>query len=173
MVHEVKGFTQLQQSDFARQALPLSEVVHGLVSFLRFDKSVPVQQISVDCQSDPIVLGNKVKLQQVLLNLIKNASHAIRGKADGKITVTLEGNDSEAILRVSDNGSGMTPEVQEKIWDPFFTTKGQEGTGLGLDICRKLVVSHGGTISFQSTAGAGTTFEIRLPVANAESAAAS
>jgi signal transduction histidine kinase len=166
MVQEVKSFTQLQQAEFARQALPLSEVVHGLVSFLRFDKSVPVQQITVDCRSEPIVLGNKVKLQQVLLNLIKNASHAIGGKTDGKIVVTLEGNEREAILRVADNGTGIAPEVQEKIWDPFFTTKGKEGTGLGLDICRKLVASHGGTISLNSTAGAGTTFEIRLPAAD-------
>jgi signal transduction histidine kinase len=166
MVHEVKAFTQLQQPEFAKQALPLSEVVHGLVSFLRFDKSVPVQKIAVDCRSEPIVVGNKVKLQQVLLNLIKNASHAIGGKADGRIVVTLDGNESDAILKVSDNGCWMTPEVQERIWDPFFTTKGKEGTGLGLDICRKLVVSHGGTVSFESKPGAGTTFEIRLPVAD-------
>jgi C4-dicarboxylate-specific signal transduction histidine kinase len=146
--------------------LPLSEVVHGLVSFLRFDKSVPVQKIAVDCRSEPIVVGNKVKLQQVLLNLIKNASHAIGGKADGRIVVSLDRNENEAVLRVADNGSGMTPEVQTRIWDPFFTTKGKEGTGLGLDICRKLVVSHGGTVTFESKTGAGTTFEIRLPVAD-------
>jgi signal transduction histidine kinase len=148
-------------------------VIHSLVSFLRFDKSVPAQKIAVDCRSEPIILGNKVKLQQVLLNLIKNASHAIAGKADGKIVVTLDGNKRDAILKVSDNGSGMTREVQERIWDPFFTTKGKEGTGLGLDICRKLIAAHGGTVTFESTPGAGTTFEIRLPVATAESAALS
>ncbi len=152
MVHEVKAFTQLQQPEFAKQALPLSEVVHGLVSFLRFDKSVPVQKITVDCRSEPIVVG---------------------GKADGKIVVTLDGNESEAILKVADNGCGMTPDVQTRIWDPFFTTKGKEGTGLGLDICRKLVVSHGGTVTFESAPGTGTTFEIRLPVADVQSASIS
>ena len=165
MVQEVKAFTHFQQQEFAKQFLPLSEVVHELVSFLRFDKSVPFQQILIGTRSDPVVLGHKVKLQQVLLNLIKNAAHAIRGKSDGKIVLTVTADGNEAVVQVADNGCGMTPDVQVKVWEPFFTTKGKEGTGLGLDICRKLIVAHGGTITFQSAAGAGTTFEIRLPVA--------
>src|SRR5262245_43851591 len=165
MVHEVKGFTQFQQQEFAKQFLSLAEVVHELVSFLRFDKSLPFQQIATATQSDPVVLGHKVKLQQVLLNLIKNAAHAIRGKADGKIMLTVTSDGKDAILQVADNGSGMPADVQSRIWEPFFTTKGKEGTGLGLDICRKLVVSHGGTVSFTSAPAEGTTFEIRLPLA--------
>ncbi|HLJ10271.1 MAG TPA: hybrid sensor histidine kinase/response regulator [Planctomycetaceae bacterium] len=165
MVHEVKSFTQFQQQEFAKQLLPLSEVVHELVSFLRFDKSVPFQQILIGTRSDPVVLGHKVKLQQVLLNLVKNAAHAIRGKADGKIVLTVTSDQHEAVLQVADNGTGMAPHVKARIWEPFFTTKGKEGTGLGLDICRKLIVAHGGTITFETTAGAGTTFEIRIPMA--------
>jgi two-component system sensor histidine kinase/response regulator len=165
MVHEVKSFTQFQQQEFARQVLSLSEVVHELASFLRFDKSVPFQQIITETRSDPAVVAHKVKLQQVLLNLIKNAGHAIRGNADGKIVLTVTSDDKEAILLVADNGSGMSAEVQSRIWEPFFTTKGKDGTGLGLDICRKLVVAHGGTITFESGLGKGTTFEIRLPLA--------
>jgi two-component system sensor histidine kinase/response regulator len=167
MVHEVKSFTQFQSQDFARQPLALSEVVHELVSFLRFDKSVPFQQVSIEMRSDPIVLGHKVKLQQVLLNLIKNAGYAIRGKSDGKIVLRVSNDGGEALVEVADNGFGMAAEVQTRIWEPFFTTKGKEGTGLGLDICRKLIVAHGGTITFQSAADKGTTFEIRLPVAPA------
>jgi signal transduction histidine kinase len=165
MVHEVKGFTQFQQQEFAKQFLSLAEVVHELVSFLRFDKSVPFQQIVTEAHTDPVVLGHKVKLQQVLLNLIKNAAHAIRGKSDGKIVVTVASDDNDAILQVADNGCGMPANVQSRIWEPFFTTKGKEGTGLGLDICRKLVVSHAGTVSFTSAPDEGTTFEIRLPLA--------
>jgi signal transduction histidine kinase len=165
MVHEVKGFTQFQQQEFAKQFLSVAEVVHELVSFLRFDKSVPFQQILTAAHTDPVVLGHKVKLQQVLLNLIKNAAYAIRGKTDGKIVVTVTSDDNDAILQVADNGCGMPPNVQSRIWEPFFTTKGKEGTGLGMDICRKLVVSHGGTVSFTSAPGKGTTFEIRLPLA--------
>lgn len=165
MVQEVKSFTQFQQQEFAKQFLPLSEVVHELVSFLRFDNTVPFQQILIGTRSDPVVLGHKVKLQQVLLNLIKNAAYAIRGNPEGKIVLTVTSEGDEAVLQVADNGCGMPPEVQTKIWEPFFTTKGKEGTGLGLDISRKLIVSHGGTLTFTSTAGVGTTFEVRLPIA--------
>ena len=85
----------------------------------------------------------------------------------GKIVLTVASEDNHAVLRVADNGCGMSPAVQVRIWEPYFTTKGDEGTGLGLDICRKLVELHGGTITFSSTPGTGTTFEIRLPLAAA------
>jgi signal transduction histidine kinase len=165
MVHEVKSFTQLQPQEFARQPVSLSEVVHELLSFLRFDKSVPFQKVSIETRSDPVILGHKVKLQQVLVNLIKNAVHAIRGKADGRIVLTVGSDTRQAVLQVADNGCGIPPDVQARIWEPFFTTKGQEGTGLGLDICRKLVVSHGGTLTVKSAENAGSTFEMRLPLA--------
>src|SRR5262245_28533152 len=102
MVHEVKAFTQFQQQEFAKQFLPLSETVHELVSFLRFDNSVPFRQILIATRSDPVVLGHKVKLQQVLLNLIKNAGHAIRGKADGKIVLTVSSDGEEAVVQIAD-----------------------------------------------------------------------
>lgn len=170
MVREVKSFSHLQQSEFARQPLNLAEAVHELVSFLRFDKSVPFQQISVEIQDEPTIRGNKIKLQQVVLNLVKNAAHAIRGRMDGRIEVRLEQNEQQALLFVTDNGCGMTPEVLTRIWEPFFTTKGQEGTGLGLDVSRKLIEAHDGWITCESTRDVGTTFEIRLPL---EEAAAS
>jgi two-component system, NtrC family, sensor kinase len=163
MVHEIKSFSHVQQQDFLKQPLALSEVVHELVSFLRFDKSVPIRQMSVEIVAESAALGNKVKLQQILLNLIKNAAHAIRGKVDGRIVVTVAAEGSDAVLRVTDNGCGMPPEVQARAWEPFFTTKGNEGTGLGLDVCRQLIEAHAGRITFESTPNAGTVFEVRLP----------
>lgn len=163
MVHEVKSFSHVQQQDFVKQPLALTEVVHELVSFLRFDKSVPFRQISVDVQAEPTCLGNKVKLQQILLNLVKNAAHAIRGRVDGRVVITVGADGSEAVVRVADNGTGMTPEVQERVWEPFFTTKGEEGTGLGLDVCRRLIDAHSGRINFASTPNVGTVFDMRLP----------
>lgn len=163
MVHEVKSFSHVQQQDFQKQPLALTEVVHELVSFLRFDKSVPFRQVSVEILAEPVTLGNKVKLQQILLNLIKNAAHAIRGKIDGRVVITVAAEGSEAVLRIADNGSGMLPEVQARVWEPFFTTKGDEGTGLGLDVCRRLIEAHAGRITFESTPQVGTVFEVRLP----------
>jgi signal transduction histidine kinase len=173
MIQEVKSFSHLQQQDFLKQPLPLAEIVHELVSFLRFDKSVPFRQIVVEVSAEPTALGNKVKLQQVLLNLIKNAVYAIRGKSDGRIAVTLARQGDTAVLRVEDNGCGMPPEVQARIWEPFYTTKGAEGTGLGLDVCRRLVEAHSGQIRFETTPQVGTTFEVQLPCAPAEAIAAS
>lgn len=164
MVQEVKAFCNSQQQNFSKQSLSLTELVHELVSFLRFDKSVPFRQVSVDVPSEIMVMGNKVKLQQVLLNLIKNAAYAIRDKADGSIVVSVDRQADQARIRVRDNGGGIPAEVQPRIFEPFFTTKGKEGTGLGLDVCRRLIEAHGGTIRFESAPGTGTTFEIALPV---------
>lgn len=164
MVKEVKSFSHVQQADFLKQPLALSEVVHELVSFLRFDKSVPFRQIGVEMRFDPQVRGNKIKLQQVLLNLIKNAAYAIRDRPDGKITVTLDRHHERALLSVADNGCGMPPEVQARIFEPGYSTKGKDGTGLGLDVCRRLIDAHDGGISFESQVGVGTRFDVILPL---------
>jgi PAS domain S-box-containing protein len=109
------------------------------------------------------------EMNQVLLNLIVNAAHAIaeadRGGA-GKITVTtlLSGQSVEII--VEDNGIGMTEQVRQQIFDPFFTTKRVgKGTGQGLAICRDVVVSkHGGKLSVESILGEGSRFTVTLPI---------
>jgi signal transduction histidine kinase len=103
------------------------------------------------------------ELNQVWTNLIDNALDAIpRG---GRIVVTAGRHGNVVVVRVSDNGPGIPAEVRPRVFDPFFTTKDVgEGTGLGLDIARKLVVKHGGTIDFR-TDETGTVFEVTLPIA--------
>jgi len=168
MVRDVKSFSHIQQQQFVRQQINLAEAVHELVSFLRFDKSMPFQQITIEMRGEPLVHGNKVKLQQVLVNLVKNAAHAIRDRPAGRIAVELSSDERDAILSVTDNGCGMPADVLARIWEPFFTTKGDEGTGLGLDVSRKLIEAHDGWITCESAPDAGTTFEIRLPLAERE-----
>ncbi|MGI8979559.1 MAG: sensor histidine kinase [Pirellulaceae bacterium] len=75
----------------------------------------------------------------------------------------LDADASSALLTVEDNGCGISPEIKEQIWTPFFTTKGEQGNGLGLDICRELVQAHQGRIWCESQAGRGSSFFIRLP----------
>jgi C4-dicarboxylate-specific signal transduction histidine kinase len=128
---------------------------------------LPQSRIHVDVTADPQVQGNKIKLQQVLINLLKNAAHAIRDREDGRIDLRVEANDSTAIISVSDNGHGMTAELAEKIWEPLFTTKGSEGTGLGLDISRSIIQHHNGQIECQSAPNQGAKFTIRLPLVRA------
>lgn len=168
LVDEVKSFVRFRHEDLAAQTLQLSEVVHELVEFLRFDRSLPMDRLSVQLVSDGTVRANKVNLQQVLVNLLKNAAHAIRDRFDGHIELTVSRDDSLALIAIADNGHGMTPEVQQRIWDTFFTTKGEEGTGLGLDIVKTIVEAHGGQIECTSAPGAGARFTVSLPLVEAE-----
>jgi two-component system sensor histidine kinase/response regulator len=171
LVNEVKSFVRFRHDDQVRQPLQLSDLVHELVEFLRFDRSLPMDRLSVQLVSDATVRGNKVNLQQVLVNLLKNAAHAIRDRFDGHIELIVSCSESEAELIVADNGHGMTPEVQQRIWETFFTTKGTEGTGLGLDVVKSIVEAHHGQIECQSAPCAGAKFTIRLPLAEAAGSA--
>lgn len=113
------------------------------------------------------IMMNRTEFQQVLVNLIVNAIHAM---PDGGV-LTLRTFDSDmdgeagVAIQVSDTGAGMSSEVMQKVFDPFFTTKRREGTGLGLSISQMLTTRQGGKISVASGPGAGTTFTVWLPAA--------
>ncbi|HET6883984.1 MAG TPA: hybrid sensor histidine kinase/response regulator [Pirellulales bacterium] len=168
LVDEVKSFVRFEQTGIELQPLALADVLHELVGFLRYDKTLPFHRLSLRIYAEVSVRGHAVKLQQVLINLIKNAAHAIRHRDDGQIVVDLDVRRSEAVIQVRDNGSGMSQEVAERIWEPFFTTKGEEGNGLGLDIVKGIIETHGGHIECQTAPAAGTTFTIRLPMHGVE-----
>jgi signal transduction histidine kinase len=111
------------------------------------------------------------EINQVVLNLIVNAAHAIedvvKGTANkGKITVTTRVLDGSVEIAISDTGKGIPVDVRGRIFDPFFTTKEVgKGTGQGLAIARAVVVDkHRGTLHFETVVGQGTTFFIRLPI---------
>ena len=165
LINEIKSFVRFEQEEISRQTVSLSEAIHELMGFLRYDNTLPLDRLNVDVKSDAIVCASKVKLQQVIVNLLKNAAHAIRGRQDGTITLALESQATSAIIAVKDNGCGMTAETAQRIWEPFFTTKGEEGTGLGLDIAKLIVEHHGGSIACESAPQQGATFRIRLPLA--------
>jgi PAS domain S-box-containing protein len=118
----------------------------------------------------PAVICNIGELNQVLLNLIVNAAHAIgesgKDAATGRIVISTEQARGEARISITDNGCGIPKENLEKIFDPFFTTKEVgRGTGQGLAIARSIVVEkHGGHIDVRSEPGVGTTFVLRLPI---------
>jgi signal transduction histidine kinase len=118
----------------------------------------------------PLVACNIGELNQVFLNLLVNAAHAIEasGKdaSSGRIGITTAHEGAEVIIRIEDNGCGIGPENLDKIFDPFFTTKEVgKGTGQGLAISRSIVVDrHRGRLDVESAVGAGTRFTIRLPV---------
>lgn len=114
---------------------------------------------------DIIAVIEPRELQQVVTNLVLNARDAVVSEG-GRISLTAGatlGDPEHVDIVVSDNGSGMTDEELEHAFDPYFTTKGENGTGLGLTICRDMVERNGGRLLVESTPGKGTIFTIRLP----------
>lgn len=111
----------------------------------------------------PPIKGYGDELGQVWTNIIHNAAQAMEFAGKLIIEIGRFENEGDAFVRITDNGPGIPPEIQDKIFEPFFTTKPQgEGTGLGLDICRKIIEKHRGTISVESEPGR-TSFLITLP----------
>jgi signal transduction histidine kinase len=120
----------------------------------------------------PMVPCQAGEIHQVFLNVILNAAQAITGvvgnrsNKKGTITVSTHRIGDWAEIRIADTGTGIPENIRSKIFDPFFTTKGVgRGAGQGLAIAHSTVVNrHGGTITFETTEGKGTTFIIRLPI---------
>jgi CheY-like chemotaxis protein len=112
------------------------------------------------------VRADPFQLQQVMLNLLTNAEHALKGSAGPRrITLQTRRAGDRIIARVSDTGRGIPADQIDRIFNPFFTTKEVgEGTGLGLSISDGIVRQHGGEITVHSVVGHGTTFSIRLPI---------
>ncbi|HEX5126282.1 MAG TPA: ATP-binding protein [Rhodocyclaceae bacterium] len=112
------------------------------------------------------------QLNQVFMNLLVNAAHAMEGRSSrGAITVSTGSNDTEVWIAVSDMGCGMSEETRKRIFDPFFTTKPiGKGTGLGLSLSYGIVQKHHGTIEVTSTLGEGTRFCVTLPIRQSDSA---
>jgi PAS domain S-box-containing protein len=128
-------------------------------------------RLSSDMPDLPRVLANEGQLAQVFINLLQNAAHAIvEGRAEqNEIRVRARTAGGHVVVEVEDTGAGMTPEVRVHIFEPFFTTKPiGEGTGLGLSICLGLLKGMGGDIECDSEPGRGSTFRVRLPIADGE-----
>jgi signal transduction histidine kinase len=125
--------------------------------------------VAVSIEDDlPPVLGVAGQLQQVLVNLITNACHAMP-QGVGQLRLSAEVAPSgELELGVADNGAGISPDHLARIFEPFFSTKGEgHGTGLGLSIVRNIMELHGGNILVDSVLGQGTRFRLRFPVTTA------
>jgi signal transduction histidine kinase len=117
----------------------------------------------------PKIICHVGELSQVWLNLIVNAAHAIKANPDltrGQITVTTKAVEGAIEVSVADNGTGMPDEVRERVFEPFFSTKGDgQGSGQGLAICRSIVTEqHGGEIALWTEMGKGTRFTVMLPI---------
>lgn len=119
-------------------------------------------EVELQTNGDFYTEGQASELREVFINLIVNAVDAMpRG---GRIIVSCGERNGKIVLRFKDSGTGMTEEVRERIFEPFYTTKGMQGTGLGLAVSYSIIESHSGSISVISEIGKGTIFEIELPM---------
>ncbi|MCK4242928.1 MAG: response regulator, partial [Dehalococcoidia bacterium] len=108
------------------------------------------------------VRGDMAELREALINIIFNAVDSM--PQGGKLTVKAWQEDNQVVLSVSDTGVGIPDEIKSKIFDPFFSTKGPDGMGLGLSITYGIITRQGGNIDVESTLGQGSTFYVRLPL---------
>jgi len=161
-----------RQSAVTRKEVCVNDVVQRTIALLQHEADL--RGVQVDCTYNdtvPIVEADPTQVQQVLVNIVINALHAM--ESGGQVQVSTFGDEGAAVIRIADDGPGFPAEIREKIFDPFFTTK-DTGTGLGLSICYGIIEKHGGSIRVSSLTAAeidaagrreqpGTTFEVRLP----------
>lgn len=143
------------------------------------EKYLRADHVTVETQIGdmPPFLADRFKLQQVILNLLINARHAIVPKGKGTIVVSASQEASDIVISVTDDGTGIEPSDIPRIFDPFFSNKDSaenpggflpKGTGLGLPVCQSIIRQHGGSIEVTSVHGEGTTFTVRIPFHIAE-----
>ncbi len=164
----VRDLTLLGRPEPQRTRIRLAGVVEDA---LRWMPPAVTRGIAIEVRdaTAPDVEGSAGQLAQVVINLVANGARAIPDGRPGCVEIHIgPGETGFARIEVSDNGGGMSAEVQKRIFDPFFTTRRVgEGTGLGLPICHSIVTAHGGTIAVVETSPEGTTFRVELPAAGA------
>jgi two-component system NtrC family sensor kinase len=166
ITRRILGFARYTEP--SKTSFDINELLQETMTFLGTE--LRHEQIEVDFrpQEDRLMLHSDPKmLEQVFVNLITNAIHAVKGKPSGtaRIEVRTIQAGQRAEIVVSDNGIGIRPEDREKIFNLFYTTKPPgKGTGLGLPICRQIIIELGGNFEFESRVGKGTTFTIRMPL---------
>lgn len=175
-------------NDMANGSERIKGIVESLRDFAKKDEGLLVDNVDIntliessvrlvynevhkraDIQLDlaenlPTFIGNSQKIEQVLVNLIVNASQAMRNDIKGLVTIETKTDGKDLIVKVEDNGIGMNQKTMRLVCDPFFTTKRSKGgTGLGLSIAYRIIEEHGGNISVTSKLGEGTKFTIKIP----------
>jgi signal transduction histidine kinase len=160
-----------RKTDDRRNLIHLDDVAREAMGLLQHDLETSQVAVATEYLGNlPPVRADRIQLQQIVLNLVKNAIEAMSSNPSGsrhvQVVTRLSGN-STVLLSVKDSGQGITAEHQDRIFDPFFTTK-PTGMGLGLAICRTVAQDHGGNLRLVETSSHGSIFEIELPIASTD-----
>jgi len=149
-----------------RELVDINRVIQEMVVLLRSEAARYSISVRTELSADlPCVMGDRVQLQQVLMNLVMNSIDAMKD-VNGTRELTIQsqpGENEQLVLSVSDTGVGLPLQKAEQIFDPFFTTK-SHGTGMGLRISRSIVESHGGRLWAADNSSRGATFHLTLPI---------
>ena len=160
--------------------------LNDIVSYIMRTRRYTLETAGIACELEldphlPCVVGERTQLEQVVLNLLNNAEQAMRASVDapersrrrgggrnkgmvGKITIRTRSMGDQVVLEVEDDGPGIPDDMQNEIWNPFYTSRaGSEGTGLGLVIVRDIVSDHGGAVELDASVAGMTRFSVRLP----------
>ncbi len=165
IVRNLLGFARKQERQ--RRLTALGPLIESTMSLLRNPLMSNRVESRVDIEPDlPAISVDANQIQQVLVNLVSNAAHAIASTGQaGTVTIRARRFLDELAVDVVDDGPGMTQEIAAQVFDPFFTTKSEhEGTGLGISISQGIVREHGGRITLETAPGRGATFTIHLPI---------
>ena len=163
MIQEMLTFVRGQPS--GQDVVDVGDLLHELAQVMEPQMAERGVRLEVGVALPRVELrGNRKALAGALLNLLENAFQASAAGAIVRLDAALDG--GHVRIRVADTGVGMSAEVRERLFQPFFTTR-PEGTGLGLAIARSVIDAHGGEVSVESASGAGSAFCVRLPVARA------
>jgi C4-dicarboxylate-specific signal transduction histidine kinase len=179
VVDQVKKATEIisHLRTFGRAApvtvepVSVNDVIERALSLTQ--EQLRLHQIEIDldlCPEAPVVLGNSIQLEQVFINLITNARDALAEAEERRISIECSIEGATVVIVFRDSGPGIPEGLEQRIFDPFFTTKEVgTGTGLGLSITYGIIKDHRGSVGVESTPGAGASFRMELPLADAES----
>jgi signal transduction histidine kinase len=172
IIDNLMRFARAEHSE--KQPTDVAQTIRDAVAIVDHQLGIKQVAIELDVPPDlPRVNANANQLQQVVMNLMINAQQALEGKP-GRVRVAVRADiPGRLSIEVSDDGPGIAPEIQSRIFEPFFSTKAAgEGTGLGLSVSYGIIKDHDGDISVKSAPGQGSTFLITLPAIDIEKKAA-
>ena len=159
ITQEMRRFARRGKGETGR--VPLDGMIQGALLLIGDRFRNAEVRLDLPESGQPDVLANRVQLEQVLVNLLQNALDAVRGRPDAHVVLSVDGDETSAMLIVADNGPGIDPELGEKIFSPFVTSK-PDGLGLGLGIARDIVAELGGTLKIMPSFLGGAAFVVKV-----------
>lgn len=163
MLEELSVYASGAQRSLNRQPLFADDLVRQVMTVEAREADGTGVAVDASRLERAMVFGDAYYLRQAVENLARNAREAMAGQPGARLSVSVERDGGNAVIRVADNGPGIPPAKLQTIFQPFVSTKGK-GMGLGLAICREIVESHAGRIEVDSAVGEGTTFTVRIPL---------